>query len=128
MVKTLVPAATETDSLLEQLKTLNERLLALSVPDPDSVPDLSAITEAIERRGQLITRVGHLLRDSGLSNSPGAPATTAYRAALDQALDAGEFAVQRILSLRQAIRSNYVQLNRIRPETPANSPLMSCEM
>ena len=128
MVKTLVPAATETDSLLDQLKTLNERLLALSVPAPDAVPDLGAITEAIERRGQLITRVGHLLRDSGLSNSLGASTPTAYRAALDQALDAGEFAVQRILSLRQAIRSNYVQLNRIRPETPANSPLMSCEM
>ena len=128
MVKTLVPAATETDSLLDQLKTLNERLLALSVPAPDAVPDLGAITEAIERRGQLITRVGHLLRDSGVSNSPGALTTTAFRVALDQALDAGESAVQRILSLRQAIRSNYVQLNRIRPETPANSPLMSCEM
>ena len=120
--------AAEAESLLAQLKTVNEQLLALSVPSPDAVPDLGAITEAIERRGQLITRVGHLLRDSGLSNSPGALTTTAYRAALDQALDAGESAVQRILSLRQAIRSKYVQLNRIRPETPANSPLMSCEM
>ncbi|MDQ2948664.1 MAG: hypothetical protein M3Y27_22455 [Acidobacteriota bacterium] len=128
MVKTLVPAAAETDSLLEQLKALNERLLALSVPIPDAVPDLSAIAEAIERRGQLITRVGHLLRDSGVSNSPGALTSTAYRAALDQALDAGESAVQRILSLRQAICSNYVQLNRMRPETQATSPLMSYEM
>lgn len=130
---------TEADSLLEQLKTVNEQLLALAgqdrdvVPNRDVVPDLDAITEAIERRGQLVTQVGHLLRDSGSPHSPGASrlcasTPTAYRAALDQALDAGESAVQRILSLRQTIRSKYVQLKRMQPGISAAVPFMSCEM
>ncbi len=121
-------ALTEADSLLELLRTVNDQLLALAVqnrhdvldfrdvtnrddkPDLDVVADLDAITEAVERRGQLVTRVGHLLRGSGSPHSPGAgrlcaSTPTAYRAALEQTLDAGESAVQRILSLRQTIRS-----------------------
>ena len=123
----MVIAAAEADSLIEQLKNVNEQLLALAVRNLDmcnldaqdlNMPDLDAITEAIERRGQLVTRVGHLLRDSGSVRGGGnAPVSTptAFRAALDQALEAGEYAVERIVSLRQTIGAKYLQLNRIQP-------------
>ena len=137
----MVIAAAEADSLIEQLKNVNEQLLSLAltnlgVSNPDmcnldaqdlNMPDLDAITDAIERRSQLVTRLGHLLRDSGsVRGGPNTP--TVFRAALDQALEAGEYAVQRIVSLRQTIGAKYVQLNRMQAGPPRPDPSISCEM
>lgn len=78
------------DSLLEQLETVNDRLLSLSASD------LLEISKTVELRAQLAARVGHLLRSSAHTS-----VLKAYREGLEQAVDAGDLAVQRLLSLRQ---------------------------
>ncbi|MDQ6760458.1 MAG: hypothetical protein M3Z32_11435 [Acidobacteriota bacterium] len=80
----------EADSLLEELKKVNQQLLAVHGPDLDE------IAKAIERRGKLVTRMGHLLRDAASQLRPN---RDALDQALEQALDTGDKAVQRILSL-----------------------------
>ncbi len=80
----------EADSLLEELKNVNQQLFAVDGAD------LDGIAKTIERRCRLVTRVGHLLRDA--AREPGAN-RDALDQALDQALDTGEKAVLRILSL-----------------------------
>ncbi len=80
----------ETDSLLKELQNVNQQLLAADGADLDRV------VRAVEHRGRLATRVGRLLRHA--AKEPAA-SRDALEQELDQALDTGDIAVRRILSL-----------------------------
>ena len=110
-------AAVEAGSLIEQLQNINEQLLSQAVRGLDQCnwdgpdrckPDLDAITDAIGRRGQLVIRVGRLLRDSRslrrAGDESGWSTYTGFRASLEQALEDGECAVASIMSHRAGDR------------------------
>jgi|SRR5947209_4221679 len=89
----------EASALLEQLAHINGQLLSLNACD------LSGVGEALEHRGQLISRLGHLLR---CESAP--KVARSLRDSLDQALEAGDVAIRRLLALRQTIRLSELHL------------------
>ena len=83
------------DTLLDNLVRLNQRLLSL-----DAV-DLEGLREVLDHRSRLMTQAGSLLRsDTDFTKRD----MVYFRAALDQALEVGETAVHRLLSMRETVK------------------------
>src|SRR5436305_11089761 len=93
--KRMTTGVSHADILLDNLVRLNQRLLSL-----DAV-DLDGLREVLDHRSRLMTQAGSLLR----SDTDFTKRDMAYfRAALDQALEVGETAVHRLLSMRETVK------------------------
>ena len=90
----------DAEVLLDSLTRLNQRLFSLDAIDPDG------LRKALDHRSKLMSALGRRLRDH--ADFPQWDSEH-FRGALDQALEEGEIAVQRLLLLHEATGSAHTR-------------------